>query len=73
MTVLTALFAGLWAYGYLYISAMACAFSTNGNCKSAMPWNLSGEDLQFMFVIPGVVFLALLVCTVLLWRKAKQS
>lgn len=73
MTVLTVLFAGLWAYGYIYISAMACAFSTNGSCSVQAPWTLSGEDLQFMLLIPGAIFVVLLGLTTWLWRSASVT
>lgn len=69
MTVLTTCFGGLWALGYLYVSGMACAFSNSANCSLKMPWQLSGEDLQYMVLMPGAVFLGLLIVTVLLWRK----
>lgn len=69
MTMLTVCFAGLWAFVYLYISGMACAFSNNANCGVSMPWQLSGEDLQFMVLIPGAIFLMMAILSVLLWRK----
>ena len=69
MTVLTVCYTGLWAFVYLYISGMACAFSNSANCRMNMPWELSGEDLQYMVLIPGAVFLVLIIVTVLLWRK----
>lgn len=64
MTVVTVIFTGMWGYGYLYISAMGCAFSNNRACGVPAPWTLSGEDLQFMLLIPGAVFLALLALTI---------
>ena len=70
MTVVTVVFAGMWAYGYIYISAMACAWSLSGNCGAPAPWTLTGEDLQFMLLIPGAIFVALLALTVWLWRRA---
>jgi hypothetical protein len=73
MSVLTVGFVGLWAYGYFYISAMACAFSNSGNCSVKMPWQLSGEDLQFLVLIPGAVFLGLLTVTVVLWRSLSRN
>lgn len=68
MTVLTVGFAGLWAYGYAYLTAMACAWST-GACNAPWPWDMRGEDLQFLVLIPGAIFFVLLAATVLLWRK----
>jgi len=73
MSVLTVGFVGLWAFGYLYISAMACAFSNSGNCNIKMPWQLSGEDLQFLVLIPGAVFLVLLIVTIVLWRSSSSN
>ncbi len=57
--------AGIAAIGgvlfYGFVSAMACAFgSLNGNCRSRMPWELQGEDLTFMVIIPGLIFIAFL-------------
>ncbi len=73
MTVLTACFGGLWVFGYMYVSAMACAFSTSGKCRAKMPWQMSGEDLQLFVLVPGAIFLALIFGTVLLWRKRPES
>ncbi|MEP3346419.1 MAG: hypothetical protein ABJN34_15310 [Litoreibacter sp.] len=73
MTVVTVCFGGLWALGYMYLTAMACAFgSATGRCSSQAVWNLSGEDLQYMVLIPGVIFLVLLTVTVLLWRSKSE-
>lgn len=68
-SVVTFVFAGLWILGYLYISAMGCAFSHNRECGPPAPWSLSGEDLIFMLLMPGAIFLALLGLTLWLWRK----
>lgn len=51
---------GLWAYGYLYVSGLACAFgSLSGTCAVPTPWSLRGEDLMLMVVLPALVPLAL--------------
>lgn len=74
MTVLTVGFGGLWVLGYMYITAMACAFVTSSaGCSVKMPWNLTGEDLQVLVLIPGAVFLVLLVVTILLWRSKLEA
>jgi hypothetical protein len=74
MTILTVCFGGLWAFGYMYVTAMACAFgSPGGNCSAPLPWQMHGEDLQFFVLIPGVIFLGLLVVTMLLWRSKPNA
>ena len=43
-----------WYVFYVWIVGMACAFSTvRGNCTTAWPWELRGEDLWLMVLIPG--------------------
>ncbi|SFR42005.1 hypothetical protein [Litoreibacter janthinus] len=73
LTVLTVCFAGLWAYLFAYVTAMSCAFSTSGNCSAPTPWEMRGEDLQIFVLIPGAIFIVLLVITVLLWRKRSSG
>ena len=46
----------LWGIGYLWISGLACAFgSLNGDCRTKPPWELQGEDLMLMVMIPGLI------------------
>lgn len=73
LTVLCVVFAGLWVLGYGYVMAMACAFSTGGNCRSTMPWQLTGDDLQFLVLAPGAGFAALLGLTIWAWRRAGRA
>lgn len=72
MTLVTVCFGGLWALGYIYITAMACAYgSATGRCSGQL-WNLRGDDLYYMILIPGAIFLVLLVVTILLWRLRSE-
>lgn len=60
---LAGLFAAAWAYGYVYIAGLACAFGNVNaqSCEMPMPWELRGDDLQVMLLLPGAFFLALLL------------
>lgn len=71
---LAGLFAAAWAFGYLYISGLACAFSGPNvrSCTMPKPWNLRGDDLLLMVLIPGSVLLALLAAGWLVGRKPRQ-
>lgn len=45
-----------WAFGYVYISSLACAFGNpNGTCRVKMPWELGGEDFIALVLIPGAL------------------
>lgn len=60
---------GAWIYVYIWISAMACAFgSPNGNCGLPMPWQLDGESLVYMVILPGVGTAFLFGLAWALWR-----
>ena len=59
-----------WVAFYLYITGLACAFgSPGGDCVLPMPWQLRGEDLQFLVLVPGgvVALLALMA-----WRAGRR-
>ena len=61
--ILTVLAAIGWGVFYLYIQELACAFgSPGGDCRIQPPWELRGEDVMIMLVMPGMLvgFLALL-------------
>lgn len=74
MTLVTVCFGGLWALGYMYTMAMACAFGNpSGNCSPPLPWQMHGEDLQFFVLVPGAIFLGLLGVTILLWRSKPDA
>ena len=59
-----------WGAFYLYITSLACAFgSPGGDCALPIPWQLRGEDLQFLVLVPGgvVALLALIA-----WRAGRR-
>ncbi|MEL6957569.1 MAG: methionine synthase [Pseudomonadota bacterium] len=73
--ILTVIVAGLWVVGYIYLVAMACAFGSPNasSCRTPAPWELTGEDLQIMVLIP---FSILAVCVVIaIWtgRAARRA
>ena len=73
---LTALAVLLWVMAYSYIGGLACAFgpgNTGNPCSSKMPWDLNGEDFQFLVLIPGLIVLALLTTAILTGRAAKSA
>lgn len=47
----------LWAFGYLQIMGLACAFAspTGASCRVKMPWELGQEDTLFLVILPGVL------------------
>ena len=54
--VLGCLAAAGWIAFYLYVNSLACAFSGpsgSQNCGVTPPWQLQGEDLVFLVLIPG--------------------
>ena len=56
-----------WYVFYVWIVGMACAFSTvRGNCTTAWPWELRGEDLWLMVLIPGSLLTGLAGAALLL-------
>lgn len=60
--ILTVLAALGWGVFYFYIQGLACAFgSPSGHCRIKAPWELRGEDVMIMLVMPGMLvgFLAL--------------
>lgn len=43
-----------WYVFYLWIMSLNCAFgSARGNCITIWPWELRGEDLWLLILIPG--------------------
>lgn len=45
-----------WIAFYVWINAMACTFGNpNGGCRAKWPWELGGEDLMLLVVLPGCV------------------
>lgn len=47
---------GLWVLWYANVSALACAFGNlNGTCKVDMPWELRGEDLMLLVIVPALL------------------
>lgn len=67
--------AGLIAWGvfYTWVMAMACAFGSpnTSHCRTKMPWELVGEDLMFLVVMPGLG-IALLFGLAWLFGRAKS-
>jgi len=57
--------AGLIAWGvfYVWVIGMACAFGSvnTTNCRFYMPWELQGDDLMFLVVMPGGLVAAIFV------------
>lgn len=49
---------GLWIAAYVYLHALGCAYVTSsapGACGIDMPWELRGEDLVILVLIPGAI------------------
>jgi hypothetical protein len=45
-----------WVLFYSWIVSLACAYSSpNGQCGTTWPWQLGGEDLLFLIVIPATL------------------
>ena len=45
-----------WGAFYVYLNALACAFSGpsgSQNCRTKWPWQLHGEDLVLLVLVPG--------------------
>ena len=57
--------AGLIAWGvfYVWVIGMACAFGSvnTANCRFNMPWELQGEDLMLLVIVPGGLVTAIFV------------
>ena len=59
-----------WAVMYFYLNALACAFgSAGGDCSIPLPWQMRGEDLQFLVLVPGGVLALLLLMA---WRAGRR-
>ncbi len=74
--VLATLFAAFWAFGYVYVMGLACAFSGPGgsqNCRAKAPWELHGEDLILLVLTPGAIFVILATIAYVLGRAAKRQ
>jgi len=72
--ILTVGFLLFWAFAYIYIHGLACAFGNpnSATCLIRFPWQLGGEDFLFLFGVPGVVFLVLLALAVLTTRISRR-
>ena len=74
MFVLASLSAILWVIGYIYIMGLACAFSgPNATCRTKAPWELNGEDFQFLVLIPGTITFGLFLIAFLLRRGERAQ
>jgi hypothetical protein len=63
-----------WAFAYMYIHGLACAYGNPNSttCRIDLPWQLGGEDLLFLIVYPGIVFLILIGLAILAGRAANR-
>ncbi|MEM7438149.1 MAG: methionine synthase [Pseudomonadota bacterium] len=62
-----------WAVGYVYISALACAFGNpNNTCRAKMPWELGLEDFTGLVIIPAVLVGLTFLIAVLAGRAATK-
>ena len=63
-----------WAFAYIYIHGLACAFGNPNSttCSIDMPWQLGGEDFMLLIAVPSAVFLFLLALAVFTGRVAKR-
>ena len=62
-----------WAFVYMYIHALACAFgSINGTCSTKWPWQLNGSDFLGLVLVPGLIVAGLLIIAILTGRQARQ-
>ncbi len=78
--VIRAIFLGLaaltgivWIGGYVYISALACAFGSASTCRIRMPWRMTGEDLLLLVLIPAAIVLILLFVAWLAHRRVQTG
>ena len=51
----------LWGIGYLWVSAMACAYANASDCSIKMPWDMRGEDLMMLVIVPAMIVGSLLL------------
>lgn len=70
---LAALACLVWIGGYLYVSGLACAVGNAIPCPTRMPWQLRGEDLVIMALIPGALVLALIGIASLAHKRVKAT
>lgn len=59
--ILAVIAACVWGIGYLWMTAMACAFTTSGDCSIKLPWQMRGEDLIILVIAPAMIVGALLL------------
>ncbi|KAB7615653.1 methionine synthase [Amylibacter sp. SFDW26] len=73
--ILAAIVLGLWAFFYIYVMGMACAFGSvnSTNCSVKYPWMLSGEDFNLLVTTPAIIFGLTLVLAILFRREAKKG
>ncbi len=55
LTLLAFLALGLWIFGYIYLTGLACAYGNASTCPLKWPWELGSEDLIYGVLIPGAV------------------
>ena len=73
--ILSAIVLGLWAFFYVYVMSLACAFGSvnSNNCSIKYPWTLNGEDFNFLITMPAIIFGFTLVMALFFKREAKKT
>ena len=62
---LAAIAACLWGIGYLWATAMACAYTNSSDCSIRLPWQMQGEDLIILVIAPATIVGSLLLLGIL--------
>ncbi len=73
--ILSFLFMGLWAFFYIYVMSLGCAFGSpnSSSCNIKMPWTLRGEDFSFLIGMPAIMLVFLLVIAFYLRKVAADA
>jgi len=61
-----------WLGFYVWINGMASAFDTSGRSGIRWPWQLRGEDMLYLLVLPAAVVSLLVLLAVLAGRAAAR-
>ncbi|QIE44683.1 methionine synthase [Pseudohalocynthiibacter aestuariivivens] len=64
-----------WPIFYIWVMGMACAFGSpnTSSCRTRLPWELRGEDLDWLVLRPGALLLAVLLAIYLLRPRPQNN
>lgn len=63
-----------WVAFYIWITALACGFGNTNpvRCTTPAPWDLRGEDLRVLVILPGLIMATLVAAVALIGRALQR-